>query len=64
MRANFRRIREEGFGNTCFKLIEIPLNFLRDISTPIGDEEAWNRNRAAIVPVFLVISFLYLNGMM
>ena len=64
MRANFRRIRDEGFGNTCFKLIEIPCNFLRDYSTPIGDEEAWNRTRASVVPVFVVMSFLYMNGMM
>lgn len=64
MRANFRRVRDEGFGNTCFKIIEIPLNFLRDYTTPIGDEEAWNRNRAAVVPSVIVLSFLYMNGMM
>ena len=62
MRHNFRRIKEEGYGNTCFKVVEIPLNFLRDYTCPIGDYEAWNRTRAAVVPVFIVLGFLYLNG--
>jgi hypothetical protein len=31
---------------------------------PIGEEEAWDRQRAAIVPVTIVFAFFYLNGNM
>ena len=62
MRHNFRRIKEEGLGNSCFKVVEAPLNFLRDYTTPIGDEEGWDRTRASVVPAFVVLGFLYLNG--
>ena len=35
---------------------------MRDYSVPMGEMEAWDRRRAAIVPMTLVISFFYLNG--
>ena len=62
MIANFKRIKEEGVTDNLMKVIEVPLTLIRDWTIPIADEEAWDRNRAAIVPVFLVIGFLFLNG--
>ena len=45
-------------------LISVPLTFIRDYSTPIGELAAWNRTRAAVIPVTIVFSFLWLNGSM
>lgn len=62
MRNLFKRTKEKGCVDSLMMIIELPLNFLRDISTPMGEVEAWNRNRAAVLPVTLMISFFYLNG--
>ena len=62
MIANFKRIKNEGIADNLMKVIEIPLNFLRDYTIPIADDEAWNRNRASVLPCFIVLAFLYLNG--
>lgn len=43
-------------------IISVPLTFIRDYSCPMGEMEAWDRRRASIVPVTIVISFFYLNG--
>lgn len=45
-------------------LISVPLTFIRDYTTPIGELAAWNRTRAAVIPVTIVFSFLWLNGSM
>ena len=45
-----------------FLVIEWPLGLIRDYTIPIADEESWDRTRAAILPLFVVISFLFLNG--
>lgn len=46
------------------KLISVPLTLLRDISIPIGEEDAWDRQRAAIAPMTLVFAFFWLPGSM
>ena len=63
MRGVFKRTKDErGLCDRLMLVISVPLGFLRDFSTPMGEEDAWNRNRAAIIPITLVISFFYLNG--
>lgn len=63
MIANFKRIKSEGrIVDTMMLPIEWPLTLIRDGTIPIADDESWSRNRAAIIPMFVVISFLYLNG--
>ncbi len=62
MRTLFRRTKEEGFLNILMLIISVPLTFIRDYSIPMGEMEAWNRVRAAILPITIVISFYYLNG--
>lgn len=62
MRILFRRTKKEGIANTLMLLISVPLTFIRDLTTPMGEEEAWNRNRAAFVPMSIVLAFLYLCG--
>ena len=62
MRGLFRRAQEQGISNVLLKIVEVPLNFLRDYSVPMGEEDAWNRTRASILPATLVMSVLYLNG--
>lgn len=62
MKAIFKRTKEKGVCDSLMLIISTPLNFIRDISTPMGEEDAWNRTRASILPMTLVISFFYLNG--
>jgi hypothetical protein len=62
MIANFKRIKNEGITDNLMKIIEFPLTLIRDWTIPIADDEAWDRNRAAIVPLFLILGFLFLNG--
>ena len=64
MRHVFRRTKEEGIINTFMLLISVPLELIRDYTVPIGEAEAWDRKRAAVVPMTLVFSFLFLNGSM
>jgi len=62
MRHLFRVTKEEGYLNSLMKIISIPLNLLRDYTTPIGDQEGWDRNRASVVPMTIVFAFLWLDG--
>lgn len=43
-------------------VITAPLNFLRDYTIPIAEVDQWDRQRAATIPVFIVLAFFYLNG--
>ena len=62
MRAIFKRSRDEGFINVFMLMISVPLTFIRDLSIPMGEMQAWNRYRAAIIPITIVICFFWLNG--
>jgi len=62
MRRLFKERREEGIFNSFMKLIEIPMTFLRDYTTPMAEHDAWDRRRAAILPATLVMAFFYLGG--
>ena len=62
MKNEFKREKDKGILANLMLIIEVPLNFLRDYSTPMGEEDAWDRTRAAILPVTMMISFFYLNG--
>jgi len=44
------------------KVIEVPINFIRDYTCPMAEHSEWNRTRAAVIPMTLVISFFYLAG--
>ena len=58
--------RDKGNRVNCVDLIKqgiaVPLNFLRDYTVPMGEVSAWNRNRAAIVPIFMPLAFFVLMG--
>ena len=64
MRIVFRQTQEEGCLNSVMKIISVPLTLIRDYTVPIGDEDAWDRQRASVVPMTLVFAFLWLNGYM
>ena len=49
---------------TASKVISVPLTFLRDYSCPMADNDNWDRNRAAIIPVTTVLAFISLNSML
>ena len=54
--------KKQGFTNTCMKVIEVPLTFLRNYSCPMAEHSAWDRTRASVLPMTLTISFFYLSG--
>ena len=63
MRSLFRRtFKEEGILSTLMLFVAIPLTFVRDYTIPIGEFEAWDRQRAAFIPITQVGAFFYLNG--
>ena len=62
MKAIFRRTKSEGVLANISKVYQVPLDFLRDYTIPIGDEASWNKERASIAPITFVFAFKYLNG--
>ena len=59
----FKRTGDDGCFGTCWKLVEIPLNFLRDYTIPMADISEWDRTRAAMLPLTLPWAAFFLNGM-
>jgi hypothetical protein len=47
---------------TASKIVSVPLTFLRDYTCPMAQQESWDRNRAAIVPMTIVMATMYLVG--
>ena len=67
MRNIFKRSKERGFMGTCcsfLQIVYVPLTFLRDITIPMSDEDAWTRWRAAVLPSTQLLAFFYLFGML
>lgn len=62
MRILFKNTGEEGILGNLMKIISVPLTLIRDYTVPIGEEDQWDRMRASVIPMTLVISFLFLNG--
>ena len=62
MRILFKNTSEEGIFGNLMKIVSVPLTLVRDYTVPIGEEDQWDRQRAAIIPMTLVIAFLFLNG--
>ena len=62
MKMMFKQTQDD---NSCFdslfKVVEIPLNFLRNYSVPMAEEGEWNRLRAAILPLTMPFAFVYLQ---
>ena len=44
--------------------IEGPLTFVRDYTCPMGEEAAWDRTRASVVPATMTISLFWLYGLL
>ena len=62
MKYLFKRVQDQGVMNTLLKIFTLPLVFLRDYSCPMAEREAWNRNRATILPLTMPVSFFLLIG--
>jgi sodium/potassium/calcium exchanger 6 len=62
MRILFKNTEENGLFGSLMKIISVPLTLIRDYTVPIGEEDQWDRQRAAIIPMTLVIAFLFLSG--
>lgn len=63
MRNLLKRTKQDGCLGTFSKFVSVPLNFLRDYTIPMAEQENWDRNRAAIVPLFIVLAAFYLSGL-
>lgn len=50
----------EGCFACLFKIIEYPLNFVRNYTCPMADFADWDRNRASILPLCLPFGFCLL----
>lgn len=57
-----RRTKDQGLIATLFKIISVPLAFLRDITCPMVETESWNKFRALILPLTIPFSFAFLTG--
>lgn len=64
LRHIFRATQEEGIGNSLMKIISVPLTGIRTYTIPIPEEAAWDRNRAAIIPITITFALFYLYGLM
>lgn len=63
MRKVYRHSKNHGILFTIFLVIEVPLVFIRDYTCPMGEDDAWDRTRAAVVLVFYTPTFFFLNGL-
>jgi len=62
IKMTFKRTEGNSVIGKCWKIVEVPLNFLRDYSVPMADKSEWDRNRAAIIPLTFPWAFAFLNG--
>lgn len=62
IKSTFKRTDGGSVIGSLSKIVEVPLNFIRDITVPMADKYEWNRNRAAIIPLTLPWAFSYLQG--
>lgn len=52
--------KESGL-DKCWKIVEVPFNFFRDFTIPMGDDGDWDRIRASILPLTMPTAFMFLN---
>lgn len=43
----------------CWKVVEVPLNFLRDFSIPMAEFDDWDRFRASVLPLTIPTAFMF-----
>lgn len=63
MRQVLKRSKEKGVCDTLFQVIAFPLKIIRDLTIPMAEEDKWDRRRACVIPITLVISFMWLGEM-
>lgn len=62
LRVLFKRTRERNICTNIISIIDYPLTIFRNYTVPMAEEDKWDKFRAAVVPISMVISFLYLFG--
>jgi len=62
MRISLRQIHDKGFVDSVSSLVTVPLNFVRNYSIPMSEDESWNKNRAAILPLTLPTGMAIITG--
>jgi hypothetical protein len=64
IKMTFKRTGDDGVLGKCWKLVEVPLNFVRDYSVPMAEKAEWDRVRAAVIPFTLPWAFFFLQGLL
>lgn len=64
IRSLFRKQHDQSILDIFMKIVSTPLTFLRDYTTPIPDDDSWDRQRAATVPCLYMLAAFYLNNAM
>lgn len=63
LKSVFKRSEEDGgIFSMVWKVVEVPLNFLRDYTVPMAESAEWDRNRAVILPFCIPWAFCLLQG--
>ena len=62
MRIGLRQIHDKGFVDSVSSLVTVPLNFIRDYSIPMSEDQTWNKTRAAIIPLTLPTAMAIITG--
>lgn len=62
IRMVFKRAEEDSLMSRCWKIVEIPFDFVRNYTVPMVDPVDWNRTRAAVLPLTTIWGYCYLSG--
>lgn len=66
MKNLFKRVKEEEEKKNIllkmWSIVEITLNFLRDFTIPMAENDQWNRNIGAIYPLTVPAAYFFLQG--
>jgi len=59
----FRRFEgKPTFWSYIWRIVELPVNFVRDFTVPMAEESEWNKLRAIVLPLTIPFSFILLSG--
>lgn len=60
--TTFKRSTNDNIFSKCWKIVEVPLNFLRDYTVPMAELAEWDRTKASILPFIIPWAFCFLQG--
>lgn len=58
----FKRVESKSLLGKCWRLVEVPLEFIRNYTCPMSEYADWDRTRASILPFTTLWGFFFLWG--